>query len=78
MSGADMDERLLKAAQEKKLNKKLVETLTLNVSLAEMDTIIEGLYWKGNEVGPDSVFSRRLYNKLYKTREKFIKQRAKR
>lgn len=71
-----MDARLLKAAQEKKLEKKTTETLTLNVSLNEMDIIIEGLYWKGNEVGPDSVFSRRLYNKLYKAREKFMKQRA--
>ena len=71
-----MDARLLKAAQEKKLEKKPAETLTLHVSLAEMDIIIEGLYWKGNEVGPDSVFSRRLYNKLYKAREKFMKQRA--
>ena len=71
-----MDARLLKAAQEKKLEKKPTETLTLNVSLNEMDIIIEGLYWKGNEVGPDSVFSRRLYNKLYKAREKFMKQRA--
>lgn len=72
-----MDARLLKAAQEKKLEKKPTETLTLNVSLNEMDIIIEGLYWKGNEVGLDSVFSRRLYNKLYKAREKFMKQRAK-
>lgn len=71
-----MDARLLKAAQEKKLEKKPAETLTLHVALAEMDIIIEGLYWKGNEVGPDSVFSRRLYNKLYKAREKFMKQRA--
>ena len=71
-----MDARLLKAAQEKKMEKKPAETLTLHVSLAEMDILIEGLYWKGNEVGPDSVFSRRLYNKLYKAREKFMKQRA--
>ena len=73
-----MDARLLKAAREKKLEKKPADTITLNVSLAEMDILIEGLYWKGNEVGPDSVFSRRLYNKLYKAREKFIQQRAKR
>lgn len=71
-----MDARLLKAAREKKLEKKPAETLTLNVSLNEMDIIIEGLYWKGNEVGPDSAGSRRLYNKLYKAREKFMKQRA--
>ncbi|WP_301963490.1 hypothetical protein [uncultured Megasphaera sp.] len=77
MSGADMDARLLKAAREKKIEKKPAEMLTLNVSLAEIDIIIEGLYWKGNEVGPDSVYSRRLYHKLYKAREKFIKQRAK-
>lgn len=77
MYGAEMDERLLKAAKAKKLEGKAAETIPLNVSLAEMDILIEGLYWKGNEVGPDSAPSRKLYNKLYKMRDRFIRSRAK-
>ena len=70
------DKRLMDYAQRKGGNKKKQETVMVELTMRETNALLEVLYWGGNEVGPDRADGRKLYDKVQKSRERYIKNRG--